>query len=82
MPKSPDVDLKVMEKAALIKIRNFAGDGEIKTTQEPIAFGLTALKLIFVMNESNGSPDPLADEINKLNDISSVEVIDVRRAIG
>ncbi len=82
MPESPDTDLKLIEEQALSRIRNFAGDKETKTIQEPIAFGLKALKIIFVMNESNGSPDPLADEISKLNGVNSAEVVDVRRAIG
>ncbi len=82
MPESPDTNLELIEKQALIKIKNFAGDKETKTMQEPIAFGLNALKIIFVMNESLGSPDPLVDEINQLEGINSVDVVDVRRAIG
>ena len=34
------------------------------------------------MDESKGSIDPLEDEIKKIEGVSSVETIDVRRAIG
>ena len=53
-----------------------------KVEQEPIAFGLKALKLIFVMEESIGSTESLEEDIKKIHGIQSVEVTDVRRAIG
>ena len=34
------------------------------------------------MDEKLGSPDPLAEQIAKLPNVSSCEVTDVRRAIG
>ena len=81
MPKSPEVDLAGLEKKATEKIQLFGGDvGRVE--QEPIAFGLKALKLLFVMNESIGSTETLEEDIKKIKDIQSVEVIDVRRAIG
>jgi len=82
MPKSPEVDLSKVEELAKEKIVAFAGEGETKTEIEPIAFGLKALKIIFVMDETKGSPDPVAEEINNLEDVNSAEVTDVRRAIG
>ena len=82
MPKSPEVDLAKIEESAKEKIKAFAGEGETKTEIEPIAFGLKAIKIIFVTDESKGSPDPVAEEINNLEDVNSAEVVDVRRAIG
>ena len=52
MPKSPEVDLGNIEGEAKTKIIDFSQTKEIKTEQEPIAFGLKALKIIFVMDES------------------------------
>ena len=64
------------------KIAAFAGQGETKTEIEPIAFGLKALKIIFVMDEAKGSPDPVAEEIVQIKGVNSAEISDVRRAIG
>lgn len=82
MPESPDVDLDALEIKAKEKIAAFAGNDETKSEQEPIAFGLKALKITFVMDESQGSPDALEEDIKTLEGINSVETIDVRRAIG
>ena len=82
MPVSPDIDLEKVQVAALEKIKTFAGEGETKKEIEPIAFGLKALKIIFVMDEAKGSTEPLEKEIQEIQGVNSVEVIDVRRAIG
>ncbi len=82
MPESPEVDMEKLEETCLSKIKDFAGEGETKVEIEPIAFGLKALKIIFVMDESIGSTEPLEKSIDELENVASVEVIDVRRAIG
>lgn len=82
MPKSPETDISLIQGKAQEEIKKFVGETEMKFEQEPIAFGLTALKIIFVMDESKGSIDPLEEEIKKIEGVSSVETIDVRRAIG
>lgn len=82
MPVSPDVDLEKVEIEAKKKIASFAGKGEMKTEQEPIAFGLKALKILFVMDESKGSTESLEDEIKDIDGVNSVECTDVRRAVG
>ncbi|MFA5141511.1 MAG: elongation factor 1-beta [Candidatus Woesearchaeota archaeon] len=82
MPTSPDVDLVKLENDVKQKIYKFAGQTETRTTVEPIAFGLKSVNIIFVMEESQGTTDPLEKDISTLEDVNSVEVIDVRRAIG
>lgn len=83
MPESPDVDLKAIEEATIEKINAFCGeDGEKRISQEPIAFGLKAIKIIFVMDEKQGTTDPLEQEIAGIEGVNSVDVVDVRRAIG
>lgn len=82
MPTSPDVDLSAVEEKAKAKIIEFAGEGDMKTEQEPVAFGLKSLKIIFVMDESKGGTDKLEEDIASLEDVNSVEAVDVRRAIG
>lgn len=82
MPESPEVNLSVVELEAKKKIIDFAGEGDIKVEQEPVAFGLKALKIMFVMNEAQGSTEKLEDDLKDIKDVQSVEVSDVRRAIG
>ncbi|MFH1770701.1 MAG: elongation factor 1-beta [archaeon] len=82
MPVSPEVDLKAVEVIAKEKIAAFAGEGETRTSIEPVAFGLNSLSITFVMDESIGSPDIVADQIAELEDVNSAEISDVRRAVG
>ena len=82
MPDSAEMDLSDVQSAAIEKITAFAGKTETKTELEPIAFGLSALNIIFVMDEAKGSTDELEKEISGINGVNSVEVSDVRRAIG
>jgi elongation factor 1-beta len=82
MPESPDIDLNKISPQIEDKINAFAGEGDRKKEIEPIAFGLNALKIIFVMDEAKGSPESLEKEISEIEGVQSVEVIDVRRAIG
>ena len=85
MPESPDVDLDPIGIKVDKLVRQFAklnADEEIKIEQEPIAFGLKALKIMFAMDESIGSTDALEEEIKSIPGVNSVDVVDVRRAIG
>lgn len=82
MPTSPEVDLMTLKTQILEKIEAFAGKGDTKSEIEPIAFGLNALNIIFIMDENLGSPDVLADQIVEFEGVNSAEITDVRRAIG
>ena len=82
MPDSPETDLIKLEYEVIKKIKNFAGETEIKREIEPVAFGLKALKIIFVSDEKNSNLDELENNISALNNVNSVEIIDIRRAIG
>ncbi len=82
MPESPEVNLDDIETQAKAKIAEFSGNNENKTIQEPVAFGLKALKITFVMDEDKGSTDKLEEDIKTISGVNSVEAIDVRRAIG
>ena len=81
MPKNPESNLDEIENQSTKLIKEFSGEVGKKEI-EPIAFGLNALKLFFVMDESVGSTEALEDKIKEINEVASVEVVDVRRAIG
>jgi elongation factor 1-beta len=82
MPDSPDVNLKKIETDSLEKIKSFSGMDNHKVEIVPVAFGLKAVKIMFVMAESKGATDALEADISKIDGVNSVEVTDVRRAVG
>lgn len=82
MPESPETDLGPIETKAKELIEAFAGKGDTKTEITPVAFGLKALNIIFIMDEDKGSTEELEKQIQELGGVNSVECTDVRRAIG
>lgn len=83
MPESPEVDLAKMQGEAEQAIDAFVGEkGEKRFAVEPVAFGLKSLKITFVMQESIGSTEPLEEKLAAIEGVNSVDVVDVRRAIG
>ena len=82
MPNDTSIDLSNLESRAKKEIIDFCSSREFKTSIEPIAFGLKALNIIFVMDESKGSTEKLEEKIKLIDGVESVEVTDVRRAIG
>ena len=81
MPESPDVNLGAIGSEISKLVDDFGGEVG-KTEEEPVAFGIKALKVIFVADESKGSTDNLEEKVSALPGVESVEVTDVRRALG
>jgi elongation factor 1-beta len=81
MPSAPEVDLKEVEDKISILVENFGGKVQKIEIQE-VAFGLKAMLLTLLMDEEKGSTDELEAEIAEISVVNSVDVIDVRRAIG
>lgn len=82
MPEDPSIDLKKIEHEATTILDDEIGKGDRRVVIEPIAFGLKAVNLTFVMDEKRGSPDPIAEKLEKITGVQSATVTDVRRAIG
>lgn len=83
MPESPETDWDGIQNEVIGFIDEFTGlDAEKRISVEPIAFGLKALRIIFVMKEETGSTEPLEERIAALDGVHGVEVVDVRRALG
>ncbi len=53
-----------------------------KVNIEPVAFGLKAVVFMFAMAESIGSTEELEARIAAVQGVNSVQVTDVRRAVG
>lgn len=81
MPDDVSADLNQISSSALQLVKDYGAD-QTKHDIEPIAFGLKAVKILFVMEESKGSTDELEKSISSLPGVGSVEVTDVRRTIG
>jgi elongation factor 1-beta len=79
MPESVEIDLNDLSD----KIKNILSKyGEVgKVEQKPVAFGLKAIEIMAIMDESKGSTEPIENEISELEGINSVEVTDVRRTV-
>ena len=72
MPVSPDTELKFIENKASEEISKFGGKvGKVEVV--PIAFGLKAINLIFVMDESKGATDSLEESVAGIEGVNSVE---------
>jgi elongation factor 1-beta len=80
LPTSPDVDLEEL-KTTILSMVEKKGGKNCKIEQEPIAFGLEALIAFFAWPEEL-ELESLEEEINALEKVSSVQVIDMRRALG
>lgn len=80
MPETPETDLTLIHHEAEKRIIGFGGQLG-KTVREPVAFGLEALVIVFVMDESLGSTEPLEISLSRIRGVSSVDIEDVRRAI-
>ena len=81
MPESPDVNLEDLKKKIEEKVKAFIKVGEIRFEEAPIGFGLTALNVLFAMDESE-SADKLEEDLKNVEGVNSAEVVDVRRGIG
>jgi translation elongation factor aEF-1 beta len=81
MPDSPDADITAIDNKATALIAKFGGEVGKRVTKE-VAFGLKSLDLVFVMDEAKGSTESLEKEIAQIEHVNSVNVTDVRRAIG
>jgi elongation factor 1-beta len=76
MPDSVDVDLaglKTAMKKALPGIQEFR--------EEPIGFGLKALKIAVVVEDEEGGTDAIEAKILQIEGVSSAETIAVNRMI-
>ncbi|MEM4711082.1 MAG: elongation factor 1-beta [Candidatus Woesearchaeota archaeon] len=82
MPESPETDLKKIEEKALDLITKFTDDRQKKVEIKPVAFGLKSINITFLMDEKKGDTEPLEKQIEEIEEVNSVECIDVRRIVG
>jgi len=80
MPEGVEVDLEALKKRIEAATPE---DREVhKIENEPIAFGLVALNVMVLSNDKEGGDvDPVVDAYSALEDVSEVDVTDVRRLL-
>ena len=80
MPESPEVNLDELQSSAETIITEHEGQ-QPNTKTEPVAFGLNSLNISFSRDE-NLDNDEMLEKINNLENVSSAEITDFRRAFG
>jgi len=80
LPETADIDLKKIELEAKRIIEEKGGEVG-RVNEVPIAFGLRALEIIFIIDESLGS-DVFETALKEMEGVSSATVTDFRRALG
>jgi len=81
MPESPETDLPALTVDATKLIEEFGAEVG-KVEEVPVAFGLKALMLTIIYNEDMGSTDSVEEKISALENVNSVDVTSVTRAMG
>lgn len=80
LPVSPETDIERLENT-IKAIIGEKGGKNCKFEEEPIAFGLKALIAFFAWPEEL-ELENLENSLNEIEDVSSIQVIDMRRAFG
>tara|TARA_B100001971_G_C18246932_1_gene575012 strand:- start:2173 stop:2439 length:267 start_codon:yes stop_codon:yes gene_type:complete len=79
MPSSPETNLEEIKEKTKKLIESGDGKG-VKFEEEPIAFGLKAVIVFFLWDEGK-ELEPLESSLEKIENVNSVEMIDMRKAI-
>jgi elongation factor 1-beta len=80
MPDSPSINLGEIEKKAE-QIINEMHKTAVKVEEQPIAFGLKAIILSFAWNDEIDI-EKLESKLKGIQNVSSTEILDIRKAFG
>jgi elongation factor 1-beta len=72
MPESPDVDMEDLKTRLRAEIK-----GLQDVREEPIGFGLKALKIAVVVSDAAGESDAVEAEVSSLDGVERAEIIDL-----
>ncbi len=81
MPEDLEVNLDHLFNEVARKIESFGGKIKSKEFQ-PVAFGIKAVIIKFYMDESKGWADENEAELSSIEGVNSINVEEVRRAVG
>ncbi|MCA9485457.1 MAG: elongation factor 1-beta [Nanoarchaeota archaeon] len=80
MPDSPEEDLEKIKADAKVKLEE-DGARNISFEEEPVAFGLKAIKAKFAWDEDKEG-EIYEKKLGEIAGVSSVDTVDYRRAFG
>jgi len=80
MPDSPEADLGPIKEKIKEKLTSF-GSMNISIEEEEVAFGLKALNVKFAWPEEKNT-DLIDNNLSEIENVSSVKIVDYRRAFG
>ena len=72
MPESPEVDLEKLKEEIRKRIK-----GLHDMQEEPIGFGLKALKIAVVVNDTGGESDAVEQEVNDIEGVERAEIVEL-----
>ena len=81
MPENLEVNLEDLKTKIKGKVESFESGIFNEAKEEPIAFGLKALIITIALSEDE-EVDSVENAIKEIEGVSSIELIDYRRAIG
>jgi elongation factor 1-beta len=81
MPEGLDTNLEELKNKIKEATETFKSGVFNDAKEEPIAFGLKALIITIALSEDEES-DAVEEAFSKIEGVSSVELIDYRRAVG
>lgn len=79
MPSSPESNLEEIKEKARQEIEKQEGKN-VNFEEEPIAFGLKAVMASFACDE-NKETESLEKELNNIPNVSSAQIVDIRRML-
>ena len=77
MPDSPDIDLDAIKSTIENSMPESAKLHDM--AEEPIAFGLVAIILQFITDDSEGGSEPVEDMVQSIEGVASIEITGVGR---
>jgi elongation factor 1-beta len=80
LPTSPEIDLEKLKETIKNLVEGMGGKN-CTLEQEPIAFGLEAIIALFAWPEEK-ELEELEEAIRAIEEVSSIQVLDMRRAFG
>jgi len=79
MPDGTEVNLDDLKSKVEEFVKEIYGEvGEIRSEEEPIAFGLKALKMTFIIDEDKGT-EVIEEKIRDLEEVASVQTVEFMR---
>ena len=79
MPETVEIDLEELKADITANIPDSAELHKIE--EEPIAFGLVALNVMFVVEDGEGGTEPTEEAIRNLGNVASAEITHTTRLI-